>query len=62
MRWIVKLTSYDGLFRYYDVDTEREVEAVASALEANPNHWVVRTWPVSQAEYAAIIGDDNERV
>lgn len=62
MRWIVKLTNGGGLLRYWDGEASSEVGAVAKALDANPNHWVLRSWPVSDSEYAAIIGDKTHKV
>lgn len=60
MRWIVKLRNAQNRIRYYDVDTSSEVNAVAKALEANPDWWLVKAWPVSDAEQARIIGDGND--
>ncbi len=59
MRWIVKLSNGTG-FCYVDLEDGSEVGAVAKALEANPSYWLVRAWPLSEAERQAIIrGNPN---
>lgn len=60
MRWIVKLRDAQNHLKYWDGEAPTEANAAAKALEAHPNYWLVRAWPISDAEYAAIIkGGEN---
>lgn len=54
MRWIIKLRNAKNELRYVDLIASSEVGAVASALDANPDWWLVRAWPVTDAELREI--------
>jgi len=56
MRWIVKLRNAKNELRYWDGEAPTEVNAVANALERYPNWWIVRAWPLNEAERQAILG------